>query len=311
MSPEDEFTRRQFLAAGATLAALGTPISGCVLVREPLRKRLIPGTDESLPVVGLGAPNFFYRTPPNGNGPAKALIQAMIKAGGRVIDTPPFFTPDPPVVGPILQELGVQDDLFLTAKITVRGKQAGIAHLERSVANLDKKPIDLLMVHNMLEMDNHWPTLKHWKNSGRARYIGVSLSRTTDYDGLERFMRKEQPDFIMIRYSIHYPYTGERILPLAVELGIAVIGIEAFKTDSDGNFFDLVGGNELPEWASQFDCESWAQFSLKYILSNPAVTCVVTETSKVKHIVDNMGGAYGRLPNDAMRKKMSDYLLSL
>jgi aryl-alcohol dehydrogenase-like predicted oxidoreductase len=175
------------------------------------------------------------------------------------------------------------------------------------------------MVHNMRDMHFHWPTLKDWKESGRTRYTGVSLGRPgqsaynnyATFHALESFMRKENPDFIMIPYSIHHPQTAERILPLAMDMGTAVIIIEAFKTDDDGGLFGLVGGRELPEWAAEFDCESWAQFSLKFIAAHPAVTCVITETSKPKHVVDNMRAGFGRLPDEAMRKRMSDYLLSL
>ena len=215
------------------------------------------------------------------------------------------------MIGELLTEMKLQQELFLTGKITVSGKQEGIAHLEKTVANLNKRPMDLLLVHNMREMNVHWPTLKDWKEAGKVRYIGVSLTRTTDYRDLERFMVTEKPDFIMVRYSIHHPHTGERILPLAADSGIAVIGIEAFKTDDDGGLFGLVAGSELPEWASEFDCETWAQFSLKYMLGNPAVTCVLTETNKVRHVVDNMRAGYGRLPDEATRERMSEYLLSL
>ncbi len=285
------------------------PMASCA--EETIRTRLIPGTSESLPVVGLGAPDFFYKTPAEGDEPAKALIRAMMKMGGKMIDTPPFFRPDPPVVGRLIDEMGLQDELFLTGKITVSGKQAGIAHLEKTVANLNKRPMDLLMIHNMRDMDVHWPTLKDWKEQGRVRHIGVSLTRTEDYSQLEQFMKVERPDFIMVRYSIHHPHTGERILPLATDRGIAVIGIEAFKTNDDGGLFGLVANRSLPEWTSEFDCETWAQFSLKYMLSNPAITTVLTETSKVKHVVDNMRAGYGRLPDESTRQKMSDYLLSL
>lgn len=305
-----EISRRKFLAQGAALASVAAlPVASCA--GETIRTRLIPGTNESLPVVGLGAPGFFYTSPPEGDDAAKAVIRAMVEFGGKMIDTPPFFRPDPPVVGRIIDEMGLQEKLFLTGKITVSGKQEGILHLEKTVANLKKRPIDLLMVHNMREMDVHWPTLKDWKERGRARYIGVSLARTEDYAQLEQFMKTERPDFIMIRYSIHHPHTGERILPLAADIGIAVIGIEAFKTNDDGGLFGLVAGRKLPEWASDFDCETWAQFSLKYMLSNPAITTVITETNKVKHLVDNMRAGYGRLPDEATRKRMSTYLLSL
>ncbi|MGI9235906.1 MAG: aldo/keto reductase [Woeseiaceae bacterium] len=302
--------RRQFLTHSAAVAAAAT-LPGESLAKTSIRARRIPGTDEYLPVVGLGAPNFFYTTPPEGDQPAKAVIRAMVEMGGTIIDTPPFFRPDPPVVGRLINEMGLQDKLFFTGKITVSGKQEGIAHLEQTVKNLNKRPMDLLMVHNMRDMANHWPTLKEWKETGKVRYIGVSLTRTTDYSGLERFMNAERPDFIMIRYSIHHPITGERILPLAAEIGTAVIGIEAFKTDDDGRLFSLVAGRKLPEWASEFDCETWAQFSLKFMLANPAVTCVLTETSKVHHIVDNMRAGLGRLPDEATRDRMSEYLLSL
>jgi diketogulonate reductase-like aldo/keto reductase len=273
-----------------------------------MRNRLIPGTSETLPVVGLGAPDIFTNIPPEGAELPKAVVQAMVDLGGRVIDTQPFFRPDVPVIGELLSEMGLQSELFLTGKITVSGKQEGIRHLERTVANLKKDPMDLLMVHNMRDMNNHWPTLKAWKEAGKVRYIGVSRTREEDFDPLMKFMMDEQPDFLMIGYSITLPGPAERVLPQAMDSGIAVIGAQPFN---DGAFFGAVAGKKLPDWTSDFDCESWAQFSLKYILSNPAITSVVTETSKVKHVIDNMRAGYGRLPDEAIRQKMSDYMLSL
>jgi len=302
--------RRQFLTHSAVLTAAASLPLG-TFAKESMRSRLIPGTNESLPVVGLGAPDIFSDLPPEGKDLPKAVIQAMVDLGGRVIDTPPFFRPDVPILGELLTEMGLQQQLFLTGKITVSGKQEGIEHLERTVRNLNKRPMDLLSVHNMRDMDNHWPTLKDWKEAGRVRYIGVSLTRTRDYSGLEKFMRDESPDFIMVGYSMTRPLTAERVLPLAADLGIAVIGAEPFKAFKDGAFFSLVAGKRLPDWAVEFDCESWAQFSLKYILSNPAMTSVVTETSKVHHVVDNMRAGYGRLPDEATRQRMSEYLRSL
>ncbi len=310
MFESKNLSRRQFLAHSATIAAAAAlPVASCAA--ESIRTRLIPGTSESLPVVGLGAPDFFYESPPEGDDPAKSVIRTMVEMGGRLIDTPPFFRPDVPVIGRILTEMGLQNDLFLTGKITVSGKEEGIAHLERTARNLNKRPIDLLMVHNMREMHLHWPTLKDWKEQGRTRYIGVSRTRTEDFAPLEEFMKEEKPDFLMIGYSATQQGPSERILPLAQDIGVAVIAAEPFKAFEDGAFFSMVAGKPLPVWASEFDCESWAQFSLKYILSNPAITTVVTETSKIHHLVDNMSAGYGRLPDAATRKKMSDYLLTL
>jgi len=305
-----EISRRKFLAQSATLAAAAA-LSGSAFSSPPMRTRLIPGTNEALPVVGLGAPDIFKRIPPEGIDLPKSVIQAMLDLGGTLIDTPPFFRPDVPVIGSILTEMGLQNDLFLTGKITVEGKQAGIAHLEKTVANLNKHPIDLLMVHNMREMHLHWPTLKDWKEQGRARYIGVSRTRTEDFGPLEKFIKEEKPDFLMIGYSVTQQGPAERILPLAEDSGVAVIAAEPFKAFEDGAFFNVVAGKKLPEWTSEFDCESWAQFSLKYILSNPAITSVVTETRKVKHVIDNMRAGYGRLPDKATRRRISDYILTL
>lgn len=293
------------MLAGAATLPLGS------FAQETMRTRAIPGTDERLPVVGIGAPRIFIEMPPEGKDLPISVIQAMLDTGGTVIDTPAFFRPDVPVLGEILQEMGVNDDLFLIGKITVDGKQEGDDHLEKLVDNLGKRPIDCLMVHNMRQLDVHWPTLKQWKEEGKVRYIGVSRTRETEFADLEKFMKDEKPDFLMIGYSVTQQGPAERVLPLATDLGMAVIGAEPFKAFDDGAFFSVVADKPLPEWAAEFDCESWAQFSLKYTLGNPAITTIVTETGSVKHIVDNVRAGYGRLPDQAMRKRMSDYLLSL
>ena len=306
----NEVNRREFLAQSTAVAAVATvPVAS--FAQESMLTRRIPGTDEYLPVVGLGAPDIFINLPPEGKELPKSVLQAMVDQGGRLFDTPAFFRPDAPVVGGLLSEMGLQQDLFLSGKITVNGKEAGIEHLERTVANLDKRPMDLLLIHNMRTLNEHWATLKDWKEAGRVRYTGVSLTRNSDYVEMERFMRAESPDFIMTGYSIHHPLAAESTLPLAADLGIGVLIVEAFKATDDGGIFGIVAGKPLPEWATEFDCETWAQFSLKFILSTPAVTGVVTETSDVSHVVDNMRGGYGRLPDEATRQRMSEYLLSL
>ncbi len=302
--------RREFLAQGAALTAAASLPVGAFAQQSMLTRR-IPGTDEYLPVIGLGAPDIFIDLPPEGKELPKAVLQTMVEQGGRLLDTPAFFRPNVPVVGEFLTEMGLQEELFLSAKITVNGKEAGIEHLERAVANLNKRPMDLLLIHNMRTLDEHWATLKDWKQAGRVRYIGVSLTRNADYVEMERFMKAEDPDFIMTGYSIHHPLAAESTLPLAADLGIGVLIVEAFKATDDGGIFGIVAGKTLPEWAAEFDCETWAQYSLKFILSNPAVTGIVTETRQVRHVIDNMRGGYGRLPDEATRRRMSEHLLSL
>jgi diketogulonate reductase-like aldo/keto reductase len=297
--------RRQFLAGSAAAAtAFPFPLSA----QDTMRVREIPGTGESLPAVGMGAPNIFVQLPPEGAELPKAVIQEMFNQGGRVMDTPPFFRNADPVLGQLLAEMELTDELFLTGKITVSGKAEGIAHLERTERIFNKRPMDCLMVHNMRDMGNHWPTLKEWKEAGRARYIGVSQTSMNSYGHLEEFIKQEKPDFIEVNYSIQEPQSGERVLPAAMDNGAAVLIARPF---SNGRYFGLVGDKELPGWAADFECESWAQFSIKYILGNPAVTCVISETTKVHHVTDNMRSGYGRLPDEAERQRMFDHIWSL
>ena len=310
MSDLHEISRRKFLAQSAALAAATSlPLVG--MAKEKMRTRLIPGTDEALPVVGLGSPEPFWRLTDEGKELPISLVQTMMDMGGKLMDTPPFIRPDIPIIGEIINEMQVTDDLFLTSKITVSGKQEGIAHIEKLMAALNKQPMDVLMVHNMRDMAAHWPTLKDMQAAGRTRYIGVSLTRNDDYVALNKFMKAEKPDFIMTGYSIFNPMAEETALPLAADLGVAVLVAEAFRAADDGSFFAEVAGKELPDWSAEFDCESWAQFALKYVIANPAVHCVATETDKVNHVIDNMGAGYGRLPDEATRKRMREHVLSL
>jgi diketogulonate reductase-like aldo/keto reductase len=302
--------RREFLVNSAILAAASS-LPASVLAQDKMRTRTIPGTTESLPVIGMGAPDIFINLPEEGKELPISVIQAMLDLGGKMMDTPAFFRPNDPVLGQIINEMNILQDLFLVGKITTAGKEEGVAHLERTVKNLNKNPMDLLLVHNMKDMKNNWPTLQQWKEEGRTRYNGVSLTRQHDYTELEKFMKTEKPDFLMTGYSITQPQPEARILPLAQDLGIAVVGVEPFKAFDDGAFFKMVAGKKIPEWAAEFGINSWAQYSLKWIISNPALTSVVTETSKVKHVIDNMGAGFGDLPDAATRKKMSDHLLAM
>jgi diketogulonate reductase-like aldo/keto reductase len=270
--------------------------------------REIPGTGEQIPVCGLGSSGIFNQLPAGGKEVPISVIRTMVELGGKLVDTPAFLGQQDPVIGSLISEMGIKDDLFLASKVTVGGKAEGIAHLERVARTLGKNPIDVLMVHNMGDMANQWPTLKEWKETGRVRYIGVSQTTRNAYGALEQFINAEKPDFIQVNYSIQEAQSGERILPTAADNGVAVMTARPF---SNGRYFGLVGGKELPAWVAEFDCESWAQFSLKYILSNPAVTCSLSETSKTHHVVDNMRAGYGRLPDEPTRQRMHDYLWSL
>ena len=251
----NNLNRRNVLAGSAALAAAAS-LPRLALGQGSMRTHTIPATGEQLPVVGLGAPDIFIDMPPEGPELPRAAIQAMVDLGGTLMDSPSFFRPDVPVVGKILSEMNLQDDLFLTGKITVNDKQEGVEHLEKLTANLNRPTMDLLMVHNMRNLGEHWETLTDWKETGRTRYIGTSRTRTTDFSDLEQFMRRERPDFIMVGYSIHNSEADASLLPLAADLGIAVLIVEAFKTYDDGALFGLVANEPLPEWVDEFGCES-------------------------------------------------------
>jgi len=327
MSDSFSMARRKFLSRStAVAAATALPLGACVQqapinisstnAREAINTRAIPSTGENLPLVGLGSPNFFYTTPEDGNNdPAKAVVQAMYDAGGRMIDTPAFFRPDPPVLGPILQEMGLQDDMFLIGKITHEvegGREGAMNHIDTTISNMGREQIDVMLLHNLNDADNLWPVLQEAKAEGKVRYIGVSeATDRISNEELEALMRKHAPDFIMPSYSMFRPQIEERILPLAADMGTAVVAIEVFKTHDDGSYFSDTSDKELPEWAADFDCNSWAQFALKYVLSHPTVTCTVVETSRERNIIDNMGAAYGRLPDQSTRERMADHFYSL
>ena len=333
MRPLQSTSRRKFLAQTTALTVASSLPFGS-FAQESMFTRTIPGTNEHLPIIGMGSPNVFYKNPPEGPELARSLIQAMIDMGGRLIDTPAFFRanspgtgpvidpmapqiePNLPAIGPVIDQMDLQNELFLAGKISVSGKQEGIEHMDKLIANLNKTPMDLMMVLNLRDMKNNWPTLQEAKAQGKVRYIGASLTNIRNVDNFDRepiecFMTQERPDFFLLGYSIFQNEPEERLLPLAADLGIAIIVAEAFKTRQDGAYFSVTAGKQLPEWVAEFDCESWAQYALKYVVSHPAVTTAVVETSSVEHVIDNMGAGYGRLPDPAMRKRMSEHFYSL
>ena len=330
MSDFKQFNRREFIGCGVAAAAAslipGTAVaaskspSAAAVAPQGLVTRNIPGTNEFLPAVGIGSPNIFYKHPEEGKENSLAVLRELVKQGAKVVDTPPFFRPDPPIVGELMTELGIQDDMFLTTKIPVfvTGREASLNHLTRAVANLNKSgPMDLVMSHNMGDIENHWPLLNEWKEAGKIRYTGVSYVNVGENDPLIEFMKAEKPDFIMVDYSILKPGPETDVLPLAQDLGIATLIASPFSAPGkggagQGGVFKTVANTELPEWATaEYDISSWAQFALKYVVSNPAVTSAIMETSTVSRITDNMGGAYGRLPGAAGRRKMRDFINSI
>jgi diketogulonate reductase-like aldo/keto reductase len=208
------------------------------------------------------------------------------------------------VAGQLVQELGIQNDLFFATKIsTGGGRQAGLEQEEGSHETWGRDIIDLNQVHNLRDVDIHLRTIRQAKEEGRTRYVGVTTSFPRQYEQMEQVLRTEELDFVQVNYSLGEREAAQRLIPLAQDRGIAVIVNEPFNV---GRLFGAASGRQLPDWAAEFDCRSWAQFFLKYILANPAVTVVIPATSDPDHLVDNMGAGVGRLPDEPTRRRMEE-----
>lgn len=280
---------------------------------QPLITRPIPSTGERLPVVGLGSSASFSRLAGEDAAAVAEVLRALVEQGGRVFDTAPSYGVSEEVAGRLVNELGIAEQVFWATKLNVArgGKadpKAARAQLEESFARIKKPKIDLIQVHNLGDLDTQYPLLKELKQEGRVRYIGVTTTIPRQYDELERFMRREKPDFIGIDYAIDNRALEERVLPLAAEHGIAVMVYAPFGRT---RLWSKVRGQQLPTWAAEFDAHSWAQFFLKFVIAHPAVTVTTPATSRAEHMVDNLGAAVGRLPDEEMRRWMVEFVEEL
>ncbi|MGH6689611.1 MAG: aldo/keto reductase [Gammaproteobacteria bacterium] len=294
-------TRRAVL--GLMMAAAAGPSSAGAV---PILERPIPSSGEKLPSVGLGTWRTFDV---GGSDPARAplkeVLQRLVAQGGRVVDSSPMYGAAESVVGDLASELGLTDRLFLATKVWTSGREAGIAQMEQSLRRLRVRRLDLMQIHNLLDWRTHLRTLRAWKDTGRIRYLGVTHYTASAYDELERVLRGQPLDFVQVNYSLGEREAERRILPVAREHGIAVLVNRPF---AEGGLFQSVRGRALPPWAAEFDCQSWAQFFLKWILAHPAVTSVIPGTSRPQHLLDNMNAGVGKLPDAATRERMAALL---
>jgi diketogulonate reductase-like aldo/keto reductase len=291
-------TRRALLGlmtAAAARPALGDPSS--------MLERPIPSSGERTPLVGLGTWRVFDVGPSKAErDPLKEVLGRFVSLGGRVVDSSPMYGTAESVVGDLAGELRIADTLFLATKVWTSGREAGIAQMEQSLRRLRARRLDLMQIHNLVDWRTHLATLRAWKEAGRIRYLGVTHYTSSAYEELERVLRAEPLDFVQVNYSLGEREAERRILPVARERGVAVLANRPF---SEGGLFQRVRGQTLPAWAAEFDCQSWAQFFLKWILAHPSVTCVIPGTSRPEHAVDNMAAGRGRLPDASTRERMT------
>jgi diketogulonate reductase-like aldo/keto reductase len=281
--------------------------------------RIIPSSGEKLPVIGLGTwQKFDVDLTPDTRKPLEEVLSLFVKLGGRVIDSSPMYGRAEEVIGELTSALGIREKfatanpsgggLFLATKVWTRGKENGIKSMERSLALLRTNRIDLMQVHNLLDVETHLATLRQWKEQGRIRYLGVTHYNSSAFPEVEKILRTEKLDFLQINYSLMEREAEQRILPLARERGVAVIVNRPFGA---GDLFDKVRSKPLPDWAGDFDCRSWAQFFLKWIVAHSAVTCAIPATGKPQHLEDNMQAGFGRLPDANTRRRMIEIVRSL
>lgn len=313
MSEQEQFSpkRRDFLkilvASGAS-AALGSGTSARA-EGGAMATRKIPSSGEALPAVGVGTwQSFDVSGTDEQLAPRREVLDVLFDHGGSVIDSSPMYGRAETVVGRLLEEMRGHEPAFLATKVWTRGKQAGIGQMEDSFRKLRADRIDLMQVHNLVDWKTHLPTLRAWKEEGRVRYIGITHYQASAYGEMMRLMRQEPWDFIQLNYSILRREAEEEILPLAAERGVAVLVNRPYV---GGSWFSVVRGRALPDWAREFDCESWGQFSLKYVLSHPAVTCVIPGTGNPKHVRDNVRAAFGRMPDEKTRRRMVELVTAL
>jgi aryl-alcohol dehydrogenase-like predicted oxidoreductase len=264
--------------------------------------RVIPRTGEQLPAIGLGTwQTFDVGADRAERAPLDDVLQRLLAAGGRVIDSSPMYGRAEEVTGDELAAIGASS-AFLATKVWTSGKQAGIDQMKRSLGRLRTSRIDLMQIHNLLDWQTHLPVLREWKAAGTIRYLGVTHYQHAQLGAIEKLMRGEQLDFIQIPYSIADRAVEARILPAALDTGTAVLVMTPFES---GALFRRVAGKALPGWAAELECTSWSQIFLKFILGHPAVTCPIPATSSPTHIADNVQAGVGPLPDAALRAKMA------
>ncbi len=297
----NETDRRAFLVQAAAMGALLAQHKS-LSAQAAIPTRAIPSSGEALPIVGFGSSQAVVDIPKLGREPIANVLKILLELGGRVVDSSPRTEEIDRAFGEILRQPG-NERLFIATKLNTDNAAAGIAQMRQTQRLFGRRTVDLVQIESLRGLDLHWPNLRAWKESGEARYIGVTVSSNSAHERMEAFIRKEKPDFVHVNYSVVETTAEDRLLPLARERGMAVLTNRPFL---NGSYFQLVANKPLPAWAADFGCRTWAEFSLKYILANPAVTCALTETTSPQHMRENVGAALGRLPDESTRRRMRE-----
>jgi aryl-alcohol dehydrogenase-like predicted oxidoreductase len=304
-------TRRDAIAAGISLGAAAAFGSGNAAAQAgALIEKPIPSSGEMLPPIGIGTNRYGVGTSEEERAPLRDTMARFVALGGKVMDTAMVYGTSEAVIGDLSQQLGIRDRLFLATKTDIRGQVRGATGLQNALDRLKTDMIDAMLVHNLVNAETELPVMREWQQQGKFRYIGASISTHDQFEQMERFMRENDVEIVQFNYSLGDRLAAERLLPTAIDRGIAVMINVPFGGGRD-SIFDLVEGRELPDFAAEFGATTWAQFFLKYVISHPGVTCAIPGTRRVEYVNDNFGAAFGRLPDAALRRRQEEFFDSL
>jgi len=303
-------SRRDFTRAGLAAAALtasGVPLA--TLAQTRLITRAIPSSGENIPIIGVGTNRYGVGDDLELRQPLREALRKFHELGGTVIDTAPQYRSSEMVLGGLIDELDIADDIFMATKIDQTTRVDNETRLQRSMRLLNLPSIDLMQCHNLIGWEKAIPQMHEWKAEKRIRYVGITTSRENQYELMEKIMKAHDLDFVQLNYSLaDQRESAERLLPLAADRGMAVLVNRPF---GGGNVFAKLGKTAVPDWAKEFDCHSWGQFLLKYALSHPAATCAIPGMTKARHVEDNMAAATGNMPGKELRRRQETFFDAL
>ena len=306
----DELNRRAFLASlGAAGVAAQLGPGSALADAGAILKKPIPKSGEPLPVIGMGSWITFNVGDDTELRSARCkVLQTFFDRGGAVVDSSPMYGSSEEVIGHCLERIGNTQALFAATKVWTPFQALGVRQMKASEKLWGVARFDLMQIHNLLDWEAHLETLIEWKAKGRVRYIGITTSHGSRHGDMAAIMAKQPIDFVQFTYNVLDREAESRLLPLAAERRLGVLINRPFRR---GDLFDQFASKPLPEWVREFDCANWAQFFLKFIVSHPAVTCAIPATTRVDHMLENMGAGYGRLPDPEMRRRMVQFVEAL
>ena len=271
--------------------------------------RAIPASGEALPVIGMGSSRTFdVGTDEGVRAQLTEVLRIFFDRGGALIDSSPMYGNAERVLGDLLERIPNKESFFAATKVWINGKESGVQQMHESMARMQVQRFDLMQIHNLRDWRTHLKTLKEWKTEGKIRYMGITTSHGRAHDELIRVLQSESFDFVQFSYNIADREAEKRLFPLARDKGIATLLNRPYQR---GALFKRVKSKPLPEWATEFDCASWGQYFLKFVVSHPDATCVIPATANPQHMADNMGAGFGRLPDASMRARMREHFASL